>query len=98
MIPVPRQFRLWGAVGAFFAAVFALWMFFFPSLIPSHFAWVVEPRLAQAFIGAGYVFRTFFFLLFVFEQRLAQAPLDALGQPGVHRHAAAWPRSGTPRR
>ena len=68
MIPVPRQFRLWGAVGAFFAAVFALWMFFFSSLIPSHFAWVVEPRLAQAFIGAGYVFRTFFFLLFVFER------------------------------
>ena len=68
MIPVPRQFRLWGAVGALFAALFALWMFFFPSLIPSHFAWVVEPRLAQAFIGAGYVFRTFFFLLFVFEK------------------------------
>ena len=29
MIPVPRQFRLWGVVGAFFAAFFALWMFFF---------------------------------------------------------------------
>ena len=68
MIPVPRQFRLWGVVGAFFAALFALWMFFFPGLIPSHFAWTVEPRLAQAFIGAGYVFRTFFFLLFVFER------------------------------
>ena len=68
MIPVPRQFRLWGVVGAFFAALFAIWMFFFPGLIPSHFAWSVEPRLAQAFIGAGYVFRTFFFLLFVFER------------------------------
>ena len=55
-------------MGAFFAAFFALWMFFFPSLIPTHFAWGVEPRLAQAFIGAGYVFRTFFFLQFVFER------------------------------
>lgn len=65
MIPVPHEFRRWGLVGAFFAALFALWMFFFPSLIPGRFAWVVEPRLAQAFIGAGYIFRTFFFLQFV---------------------------------
>jgi hypothetical protein len=69
MIETPRGFRMWGAMGAFFAAVFALWMFFFPDLIPSHFAWAVEPRLAQAFIGAGYVFRTCFFLLFVFERQ-----------------------------
>jgi hypothetical protein len=64
-VPVPRSVRLWGAVGALLAAVFAIWMFFFPDLIPSHFAWVAEPRLAQAFIGAGYVFRTAFFLQFV---------------------------------
>lgn len=65
IIPVPRSMRLWGLVGAAVAALFALWMFFFPSLIPGRFAWVVEPRLAQVFIGAGYVFRTFFFLQFV---------------------------------
>lgn len=66
VIPVPRSLRLWGVVGAAVAALFAVWMFFFPSLVPSHFAWVVEPRLAQAFIGAGYIFRTAFFLQFVF--------------------------------
>lgn len=64
-VPVPPAMRLWGLIGALVAALFAVWMFFFPQLIPSHFAWVAEPRLAQAFIGAGYVFRTFFFLQFV---------------------------------
>ncbi|MCB9143503.1 MAG: hypothetical protein H6646_14660 [Anaerolineales bacterium] len=64
-VPVPRAMRGWGAIGALIAAIFAVWMFFFPSLVPSHFAWVAEPRLAQAFIGAGYVFRTAFFLQFV---------------------------------
>ena len=64
-VPVPRTMRLWGVIGAAVAALFAIWMFVFPSLIPSHFAWVAEPRLAQAFIGAGYVFRTAFFLQFV---------------------------------
>ena len=68
LIPVPRSMRLWGVIGAAVAALFAVWMFFFPSLVPTHFAWVVEPRLAQAFIGAGYVFRTFFFLQFVFAR------------------------------
>jgi hypothetical protein len=67
-VPVPRSMRLWGALGALLAAVFAIWMFFFPDLIPAHFAWVAEPRLAQAFIGAGYVFRTAFFLQFVFAK------------------------------
>lgn len=65
MIPIPRAMRLWGALGAVVAAVFVVLMFFLPNLIPSRFAWVVEPRLAQAFIGAGYVFRTAFFLQFV---------------------------------
>ncbi len=68
IIPVPRALRLWGVVGAAVAGLFAVWMFFFPSLLPTHFAWVVEPRLAQAFIGAGYVFRTAFFLQFVFAR------------------------------
>ena len=67
-VAVPRAMRGWGAIGALIAAIFAVWMFFFPSLVPSHFAWVAEPRLAQAFIGAGYVFRTAFFLQFVFAR------------------------------
>ena len=37
-------------------------MLFFPQYVPEYFAWDVHPRAAQAFIGAGYVFRTFFFL------------------------------------
>lgn len=65
-IPVPRALKPWAAAGVALAAVFAVWMFFFPQFIPTHFAWVVEPRLAQVFIGAGYVFRTFFFLQFLF--------------------------------
>ncbi len=65
IIPIPRAMRLWGVLGAVVAAAFALLMFFLPNMIPSRFAWVVEPRLAQAFIGAGYVFRTAFFLQFV---------------------------------
>ncbi len=80
-------------MGAFFAAVFALWMFFFPSLIPSHFAWVVEPRLAQAFIGAGYVFRTFFFLQFVFERdwrKLRWTPSGNLVFTGTLLLATIW--------
>ena len=59
-----HNLRRWGAAWAFFAAVFAIWMFFFPEAIPDHFAWIVEPRLAQVFIGAGYIFRTGFFLAF----------------------------------
>ena len=57
----PDQF-VWGVTGAFFAGTFAIWMFFFPQSIPTLFAWDVQPRMAQAFIGAGYVFRTAFFL------------------------------------
>ena len=66
MIAMPRSLRLWGLVGALLAALFAVWMLFFPQLIPTAFAWNVQPRAAQAFIGAGYLFRTYFFLLFVF--------------------------------
>ena len=57
-----HNLRLWGIVGAFFAAVFAVWMLFFPDLVATGFAWVVEPRSSQVFIGAGYIFRTGFFL------------------------------------
>jgi len=52
----------WGLLGALAAALFALWMLFFPQLVPDYFAWDVHPRFAQAFIAAGYVFRTAFFL------------------------------------
>lgn len=68
MVAVPRSLRLWGLVGALVAAAFAVWMYFFPQMVPEHFAWNVQPRMAQIFVGAGYVFRTFFFLLFVFVQ------------------------------
>lgn len=64
-VPIPRGLRPWAAAGVLLAATFAVWMFFFPRFIPTHFAWVAEPRLAQVFIGAGYVFRTFFFLQFI---------------------------------
>lgn len=59
--------KRWGLGGGFIAAVFAIWMFFFPELAVSHFAWPVEPRLAQIFIGAGYIFRTAFFLTAALE-------------------------------
>jgi hypothetical protein len=57
----------WGVLGASAALLFAIWMFFFPAQVPGLFAWDVHPRLAQAFIGAGYVFRTAFFLAVAFQ-------------------------------
>lgn len=59
--------RNWGFGGGLIAAVFAVWMFAFPELAVSHFAWPVEPRMSQIFIGAGYVFRTAFFLSVALE-------------------------------
>lgn len=59
--------RAWGFGGAAIAATFALWMLFFPDLAVSNFAWPVEPRLSQVFIGAGYIFRTGFFLAVALE-------------------------------
>jgi hypothetical protein len=51
--------RLWAAAGVLLAATVRRVDVLLPAASsPSHFAWVVEPRLAQAFIGAGYVFRT----------------------------------------
>lgn len=52
---------IWGMGGAVFAGFFAIWLLVLP--IPmERFAWTVHPRLAMAFIGGGYVFRTFFFI------------------------------------
>ena len=60
---LPRAEQVaWGLLGALAAGTFAVWMFFFPSSIADRFAWDVHPRYAQAFIGAGYIFRTVFFL------------------------------------
>jgi hypothetical protein len=58
----PLEQRLWGYLGAAAAAWFAVWMLAFPDTVATRFAWDVHPRFAQAFIGAGYVFRTVFFL------------------------------------
>jgi len=52
----------WGVLGAAAAGLFAVWMLFFPDLVAGRFAWDVHPRYAMAFIGAGYIFRTAFFL------------------------------------
>ena len=63
-----RNQAIWGLLGASAAALFAVWMLFFPQFVAPYFAWDVEPRYAQAFIGAGYVFRTLFFLNAAREQ------------------------------
>jgi hypothetical protein len=59
---VPFERVSWGVIGALTAGTFAVWMLFFPDSIAERFAWAVEPRYAQLFIGAGYIFRTAFFL------------------------------------
>ncbi len=59
--------RIWGWLGALAAAWFAIWMLFVPQYLPTYFAWDVHPRAAQIFIGAGYIFRTAFFLNVAFE-------------------------------
>src|SRR5437667_9970527 len=46
-----RAQLLWGLLGALAALTFAIWMLFFPSLVPDYFAWDVHPRYAQAFIA-----------------------------------------------
>jgi hypothetical protein len=58
----PREQVIWGVLGAATAALFAVWMLAFPQFVPDFFAWDAQPRYAQAFIGAGYIFRTLFFL------------------------------------
>jgi hypothetical protein len=64
----PKEQMIWGLLGAAAAAWFAIWMLFVPSLVPDYFAWNVHPRAAQIFIGAGYIFRTAFFLNVAFER------------------------------
>jgi hypothetical protein len=59
--------RKWGIGGGLIAAAFVIWMFLFPELAVSHFAWPVEPRLSQVFIGAGYIFRIGFFFSVALE-------------------------------
>ena len=63
-----RAQLVWGLLGAAAAAWFAVWMLFFPDLVPTYFAWNVQPRFAQVVIAAGYVFRTAFFLNVAFEK------------------------------
>lgn len=63
----PHGLKRWGLGGAAIAAAFVVWLLFFPELAITHFAWAVEPRLAQIFIGAGYIFRTGFFLTAALE-------------------------------
>lgn len=58
----PRAQIGWGFLGAVAAGAFSVWMFLFPDTVARYFAWDVQPRYAQAFIGAGYLFRTAFFL------------------------------------
>lgn len=58
---------IWGVLGGAAALLFAIWMLFFPAQIPGVFAWDVTPRMAQAFIGAGYIFRTAFFVAVAFQ-------------------------------
>ena len=60
--------RLWGAAGAFVAAVFVVWLLVFPDLVASYFAWPAEPRLGQIFLGAAWIFRIGFFLSVFLER------------------------------
>jgi hypothetical protein len=60
---VPLEQFAWGVLGAAAAGLFAIWMLFFPDQVKGKFAWDVTPHLALAFIGAGYIFRTAFFLV-----------------------------------
>lgn len=67
-LPAPVEQFGWGVLGAAAALWFAVWMLFFPDSIPTLFAWDVQPRLAQVFIAAGYIFRTAFFLSVAFQR------------------------------
>jgi hypothetical protein len=104
---VAQRSRLgWGLLGAAAAAWFAVWFLFFPQFIPQYFAWDIHPRFAQVFIGAGYVFRTFFFLNAAFERswlRLRWIVWGNLVFTGTlllatywHAEEFNWPPSQTP--
>ena len=51
-----------GLLGAAAAAWFAIWMLFFPQYVPGVLRLGRPTAVRQAFIGAGYIFRTLFFL------------------------------------
>lgn len=83
----------WGLLGAAAAAWFAVWFLLFPQFVPDYFAWDIEPRFAQVFIGAGYVFRTAFFLNAAFERswlRLRWIVWGNLVFTGVLLFATYW--------
>ena len=71
-LPERADQMVWGLLGATAAAAFAIWMIFFPDSIAEYFAWDVHPRMSQLFIGAGYVFRTAFFLSIAFGRDWAK--------------------------
>jgi hypothetical protein len=89
-----RRARLgWGLLGAAAAAWFAVWFLAFPQLVPDYFAWDIQPRFAQVFIGAGYIFRTAFFLNAAFERswsRLRWIVWGNLVFTGVLLFATYW--------
>lgn len=64
-----HRLRLWGILGGLTAAAFSVWLIVFPDSVATRFAWDVHPRMAQLFIGAGYVFRTAFFFSVAREPR-----------------------------
>jgi hypothetical protein len=89
----PRTQRVWGLLGAAFAGWFAVWFLFFPQFVPTHFAWDIQPRFAQAVIGAGYIFRTAFFLAIAFGRdwfRLRWIVYGNLVFTGVLLFATYW--------
>ncbi len=102
----PLEQRVWGYLGAAAAAWFAIWMLFFPQFVPTNFAWDVQPRYAQAFIGAGYIFRTAFFLYVAREPnwlRLRWIVWGNLAFTGVlllatfwHIEQFSWPQFSPP--
>ena len=89
----PRTQKVWGLLGAAFAGWFAIWFLFFPQFVPTHFAWDIQPRFAQAAIGAGYIFRTAFFLSIAFGRdwfRLRWIVWGNLVFTGVLLFATYW--------
>ena len=87
------EMRIWGLIGAAFAAAFAIWMLFFPDRT-NEFAWVIEPRLAAVFIGGGYIFRTAFFLNVAIWPTW-NASAGSSGATSRSPGRSSWPRSGT---